>query len=177
MHIITGSLSDYEKVILYIKSENFNHFSYTPTQRKPINLILNGINSDYSSEEVIDEINSLNLDNVNIIKCVILKNKNSVASSSNIFLLSLSHGYDTKELVKIKYLFLQRVYFDKLKKHDGISQCHRCQRFGHSSANCAMEPRCVKCKENHLTINCNNIKTVNERTVDKTGNIINNKIF
>ncbi|GIX70693.1 hypothetical protein CEXT_183111, partial [Caerostris extrusa] len=36
----------------------------------------------------------------------------------------------------------------------GIAQCHRCQKFGHSSINCRLTARCVKCAQEHLTSEC-----------------------
>lgn len=33
-------------------------------------------------------------------------------------------------------------------------QCYRCQRFGHSSTNCGMTPRCVKCLLSHESGKC-----------------------
>lgn len=35
-----------------------------------------------------------------------------------------------------------------------VPQCYRCQRYGHTKNYCAMPPRCVKCKGNHLTNEC-----------------------
>jgi hypothetical protein len=57
-------------------------------------------------------------------------------------------------IFNIKYLGNQAIKWEKLKK-DGISQCTKCQRFGHSSANCNMLPRCVKCGKEHLAKECN----------------------
>ncbi|GBP70190.1 Nucleic-acid-binding protein from transposon X-element [Eumeta japonica] len=36
----------------------------------------------------------------------------------------------------------------------GPPQCHRCQAFGHSSANCHRPQRCVRCGEGHLAADC-----------------------
>ena len=45
----------------------------------------------------------------------------------------------------------------KWERHENrklITQCHRCQHFGHATSNCFREPRCVKCEEAHLTKDC-----------------------
>ncbi|GBP31082.1 Nucleic-acid-binding protein from mobile element jockey [Eumeta japonica] len=39
-------------------------------------------------------------------------------------------------------------------KRGGRGQCHRCQRYGHASANCHVQPRCVKCLVPHWTSEC-----------------------
>ncbi|XP_063988300.1 uncharacterized protein LOC135168239 [Diachasmimorpha longicaudata] len=35
-----------------------------------------------------------------------------------------------------------------------ITQCRRCQEWGHSTTNCVAKPLCLKCAENHLTREC-----------------------
>lgn len=40
------------------------------------------------------------------------------------------------------------------KRPTDAAQCHRCQRFGHGSANCYLNPQCVKCGNAHLTNEC-----------------------
>lgn len=42
--------------------------------------------------------------------------------------------------------------FNNKKKK--ITQCHKCQRFGHTARNCGHKYRCVKCIEDHLPGNC-----------------------
>ncbi|GBP71318.1 Nucleic-acid-binding protein from transposon X-element [Eumeta japonica] len=37
-------------------------------------------------------------------------------------------------------------------------QCHRCQRYGHASANCHVQSRCVKCFVLHWTSECSRSK-------------------
>lgn len=171
-HILTHSINDFDKIKTYIIENDKHHYSYTPKERKNINLIIRGINHTYTSDEVLHEIKELNLDNLNVIKCTEFKTRKSLDNDRklDLFLLTLSHGSDTKELVKVRYLLNQRVYFETINRSRDCTQCHRCQRFGHTANNCTMIPRCVKCRENHLTKDCTNIKTIKQTKVDpKTG--------
>ncbi|GBP37286.1 Nucleic-acid-binding protein from transposon X-element [Eumeta japonica] len=45
----------------------------------------------------------------------------------------------------------------------GPPQCHRCQIFGHSSANCHRPQRCVRCGEGYLAADCPRPRTKNPR--------------
>lgn len=174
-HINTQNIQDFDIVSEYIKNKELNHFTYTPPERKTINLLIKGINSSFTPQEIVDEINEIKLDNVNITKCAPFKNRNN--PDSNIFLLTLTNTSDIKQLVNIKYLLHQKIYFDKIRKSDGIIMCHRCQKIGHSAVNCSMQPRCVKCSENHLTNECNNVKKILEKKVDPlSGEIITTTI-
>jgi len=57
-------------------------------------------------------------------------------------------------LRKIRYLFYSRIYWDKFINTKKVLQCYCCQAFGHTSANCYKNPRCVKCAQSHLTSDC-----------------------
>ena len=43
-----------------------------------------------------------------------------------------------------------------------IPQCIRCQQYGHTKNYCNRNAACVKCAENHLTVNCPNIGKIKE---------------
>ncbi|GBP88724.1 Nucleic-acid-binding protein from transposon X-element [Eumeta japonica] len=43
------------------------------------------------------------------------------------------------------------------------SQCHRCQRYGHASANCYVQPRYVKCLVPHWTSECSRSKDLGDK--------------
>lgn len=76
-------------------------------------------------------------------------------------MLSLSYGCEIIQLIKIKYLLNQKVSFEKVAQYQDCVQRHRCQRFGHSNGNCSMKPRCLKCRESHLTTEYDNVKKIN----------------
>lgn len=62
------------------------------------------------------------------------------SSTTNVNVLNHSYRYLDGVVVK----------WETLRKSNGqITQCFNCQRWGHSSINCGLSPRCVKCSENH----------------------------
>jgi len=65
-----------------------------------------------------------------------------------IFVVQISQSSQINNLKKIKYLFHQLIYWDKLKRRDVI-QCKKCQRIGHTASNCNLPYRCVKCGDKH----------------------------
>lgn len=58
-----------------------------------------------------------------------------------------------RDIYKIKFVQNTRVKWELYAKKNKITQCNRCQQFGHSQANCNKEPKCVKCAGKH-TSNC-----------------------
>ncbi|KAJ0169953.1 hypothetical protein K1T71_014559 [Dendrolimus kikuchii] len=62
---------------------------------------------------------------------------------------ALSRLYSHTEL-----LYMPGVVIEGWRGVSGVAQCHRCQRFGHSSNNCHRAPKCVRCAEEHLSAEC-----------------------
>ena len=54
----------------------------------------------------------------------------------------------------IKYVLNVRVTWEKYRNTKKVTQCHRCQQFGHGSKNCCNAPRCMHCAAQHLTEDC-----------------------
>lgn len=61
------------------------------------------------------------------------------------------------------------VHFEHYKPRVfGPTLCRNCQEYGHSSSNCNLQPRCMRCSENHKSTECPHIdKTTNKIPEDK----------
>ena len=73
-------------------------------------------------------------------------------------LVSLPKQIDLKKVFKIKHLCSAIITWEPYINKKGVTQCHRCQKFGHGTKNCHLEPSCVKCGEVHLTEVCTKTK-------------------
>ncbi|CAH0562889.1 unnamed protein product [Brassicogethes aeneus] len=61
---------------------------------------------------------------------------------------------------EIKHLINTRVYWETRRQGRRVIQCHRCQGWGHATANCARAVRCMKCAKEHLTKTCTKSSTL-----------------
>ncbi|GFV51291.1 PRE_C2HC domain-containing protein [Trichonephila clavipes] len=64
---------------------------------------------------------------------------------------SNNNAQDIYKIKNVNYLTVEVVPF---RRRPGASQCFNCNYFNHSSKDCRMTPRCLKCGENHITKNC-----------------------
>lgn len=55
---------------------------------------------------------------------------------------------------KINRCFELVVRVEKQREKTMLGKCFRCQRWGHSQAQCRMDVRCVKCGDNHHAAEC-----------------------
>lgn len=129
---------------------NSSFYTYTFKAEKPITLLLKGLDNSYEKKEILDELCSLSIENVEFKKVTRFTTSKSRQEKRllPIFVVQLSPESEVNKLKKIKYLFHQIIYWEKLMRRETI-QCKKCQRIGHAAANCNLPYRCVKCDKKH----------------------------
>lgn len=161
--IYTFDINDYKKVCELLKKTETNYYTFTPKIEKKTTLILKGLSAEYDPTEVMEILKEHQTEKTKIEKVERLQTKRTIKENKTlpIYVVQLSPGAIHNEIFAIKALDHQMVRWENIKKRD-ITQCTRCQRFGHSASNCNMEFRCVKCGKSHQPGQCE-IKTDDPR--------------
>lgn len=165
--VYASSLEIFNSILKTFKENNYKFFTYTPKELKPRNLVLKGIAGDFSETDIKDEIDSLQLSNVNIIKVSKISFNRRLDTNDNKrshFLIQLTNDSNTQNITSVKSLLWQKIRWEPLRKNT-LFQCKNCQRIGHSSANCSLGFRCVKCSENHKPGHCELSNTNNDKNL------------
>ena len=76
----------------------------------------------------------------------------------NTFLLKVKQTGNWSQVWELTTLLGVRIEVGPYTPRNAISQCYRCQRFGHSSVRCNQPTRCVKCAGQHAARECNKTK-------------------
>lgn len=72
-----------------------------------------------------------------------------------IYQVTFEHDTEINNIMKIKFVCHVKATWRKYKNPKLLTQCYKCQEYGHGSSYCNNIPKCVKCAGNHLTKNCN----------------------
>ena len=59
----------------------------------------------------------------------------------------LNHSFHDIDDTEVKWEVMK-------KANKRVTQCYRCQKLGHTSANCGLPARCVKCSSAHVQSDC-----------------------
>lgn len=147
---------DYNNVLNKLKSCGVQLFTYTPKQDKTKTFVLKGLGHSDTTEDIkdalLEEISSTNY-KLNIAK---VSRFSSADNPKQIpfFIVQITQESSSSDLLKIKALLHRQITWEKLKKPE-VTQCYRCQRYGHVATQCNMSYRCVKCgKSDHLPGKC-----------------------
>ena len=118
--------------------------------------LLKSINVNFTPEEIHEELNKLETSEIQFVRVQHFSTKLSRSNNKvfPILLVKLSPDNQPTRLRSIKFVAYQTVHWEKLEKKTETTQCRRCQRLGHTAANCNMNFRCIKCKDNHPPSQC-----------------------
>lgn len=125
-------------------------------EKRSFKVVLKGLHSTTDISEIKEEIEAKNhkvLRINNILRTQHEKNTTTKIPTSSFF-VELEQNDTNKEIYKIQYLQHTCIRFEQPYKKRDITQCTKCQNFGHTKNYCYRQPRCVKCADNHLTVNC-----------------------
>lgn len=152
INIMINNLPLYNNVKDFLSKQKTEYYTYTPKESKLKSLVLKNLYGEFNNEEIEDEIKSLNIKDIEIIKITNIT-LGKADKKINTHLVQITSNSIEKQLTSIKFLFNQKIKWEPLYRN-GPFQCTRCQRFGHSRSNCALDFRCVKCSLSHTPGNC-----------------------
>lgn len=142
--IFTNSLTDFESIKTKL-SDAYEFFTYTPKMNKPKKLVLKGIDKSFTPDEIKSELTGLGLKVTNVQNMFHKGDKKKVL---DMFLVSVESVTNINAVIaskELKCICYHRVTWEKYRTLDNVTQCHRCQKFGHAAYNCNLKYRCVKC--------------------------------
>ena len=154
---------DRHKLMDTLKNNNVQYYTYTPKNENSHSLVLRGLDHSFSDTEIADALNALGF-NVNILSVGQLR---TVNAHSTLWSVTFSYDSDINSIFNLRYLLYHKISFETRRKSN-ITQCYRCQRFGHSSTICNLDPNCVRCAGQHLTQDCTLTK-INTTYIDNVG--------
>ncbi|GFX03167.1 nucleic-acid-binding protein from transposon X-element [Trichonephila clavipes] len=119
------------------------------TAERPIKVVIKGLPRNTNPEEIKQDLEILGYTPDRVNKLIGRKNKRPLP----IFLITLPRNLDNLKIFDLKTLNYLSI---RVEGYDGkgVTQCYTCKNFNHSSENCQLNPRCLKCGENHLTRDC-----------------------
>lgn len=154
--IYTTTTEDSENIQAGLKRQKLAFFTYTYKKNKIYHRVIKGLPT-IPTEDILAELEELG---AGAVRCCHLKQKRikQPPFTYPIYMVSFATAELAVKASEIKYLAYCKIKWDKYKNKKQITQCHRCQQFGHGSNNCNQAAKCVKCPGNHLTADCIKMK-------------------
>lgn len=133
-----------------LAENNLQFHTYTPAEEKTHGFVIRGLDSNPTPEEIQQDINETH-------KLVISKVFKMKTNFRPLFLVVTNKDINLTFLQQnIKFVCSTKIKWERHANTKLITQCRRCQEWGHATSNCFVTPRCAHCASEHWTHQCTN---------------------
>ncbi|GFS67100.1 uncharacterized protein TNCV_3416021 [Trichonephila clavipes] len=156
----------------YLKEIREEFYVIDPPDSRPLKVVIKGLPISTEIDEIQDDLTSQEFS----VEKVAQLTRSKTKAPLPIFMVELEKKSDSPDIFKVKKCCYLAVQIDAFNRRPGVSQCYNCNLFNHSSKNCFMRTRCLKCGESHRTNECPiKDKIQNPLCIDcnKTGHMAN----
>ncbi|GFS68819.1 uncharacterized protein TNCV_409061 [Trichonephila clavipes] len=144
---------DHDEITKYLKDKNLEFYTIEPPITRPLKLVIKGLPVDIDPEDIKKDLISKG---IKIVKTTQLKRFVS-KTPLPIYMIEIERDENVNDIFQVRSCLYMQIKIDPFKKGNRITQCFNCNFFHHATSNCNMKTRCLKCGENHRTVNYNDI--------------------
>ncbi|CAH2100757.1 unnamed protein product [Euphydryas editha] len=157
VRFLPGSIEEFRVVQRYLseamkQDSSISWFCYSPEADLPSKVAIRGLPFDTPPEEVLAALQELGFP-AERARCI----PPSKGRHGCTYFVQLAH-LRAEELTQLyavtELLSMPGLIVEAWRGNKAPPQCHRCQAFGHSSANCHRQQKCVRCAGEHLARDC-----------------------
>ncbi|GFY17288.1 nucleic-acid-binding protein from transposon X-element [Trichonephila clavipes] len=149
LKLYTDSAEERRLVVQLLKRLKFQFYTIKAKAERAIKVVIKGLPRTTNPEEIKQDLEMLGYTPEQVNQLIGRKTKRTLP----IFLITLPRNLDNLKIFDLKTLSYLSI---RVEGYDGkgVTQCYTCNNFNHSSENCHLNPRCLKCGENHITRDC-----------------------
>lgn len=162
--VIFNEINDFRKFRKYCEESNIEFHTYRDPSSKVLSVVIKDIPICYTEQDIIQELKRLEYPVTKVCR-LYDKARNPI----QIVAVDLVDNPKSKNIFNEDKLMYNIIRVQLRNKPNQPIQCKRCQRFGHTQANCHNVPRCVKCLENHHYSQCQKHEGVAPKCVNCKG--------
>lgn len=152
-HLIirTDGATNYNLVYNYLTTnEKINFHTYLPNQLKPYAIFIRHLHPSTTVEDIQASLIDMGHEVIRVSNIQHRITKRPLP----LFRADLKAAENNSDILKLDLLLHTRIKIELPKKKRSPPQCHDCQAYYHTSNFCHQSPRCVKCGDNHYTVDC-----------------------
>ncbi|GFR20788.1 nucleic-acid-binding protein from transposon X-element [Trichonephila clavata] len=173
--IIAATSDDHRGITNLLTDLKQEYYSIPPLSERPLKVVIKGL-------PATTDINDISTDLINqgfpVIKVAQLTQRQSKFPLP-IFMVEIrKHVPDAPDIFDLSKCCYLSVTVDSFRKRPGATQCYNCNYFHHSSVNCFLKTRCLKCSGEHRTGDCHiKEKIENPQCINckETGHLANSR--
>ncbi|GFT87319.1 uncharacterized protein TNCV_1447671 [Trichonephila clavipes] len=144
--LYTNTSIEYHKLLNLLDQHRYQYHVITPKDERPIKVVIKGLPGNTDINDITSDLIDQGFTETKVSQLIgrITKQKLPV------FMITLPRNIQNAKIFQLKTLGYPSIRIEGYEG-TGVTQCYKCNRFNHTSDNCRMNPRCLKCGEAHQT--------------------------
>lgn len=154
---LTSCRDDYDKLYTILQTENLQFYSHEPRETKLLQVVLKGLPAFVESDTLKTELELLDFQIEHVRQITVpCYDTDGIPTRRRIpiWILTLPNNEHSRTIYQLQDINNHIIKIESYRPRPHITQCHKCQGFGHTSRRCNLPTRCVKCGNNHLFAEC-----------------------
>lgn len=162
--IFTFSPDDYRKLIRVCTAAKIKYVNWQLDDEKELRFVVRNVSTKMSTESIEED---LKLRGYPVTKVTRITSR----EKGELPMVAINTIKNEKglEFYNIRHINNLQVKVEAKRKSPDHRQCYRCQRWGHVSYRCQLDPRCLKCGDKHQSYECSKAKIDNPRCANCQG--------
>lgn len=145
----------YRQIMKYLDSVQIPYFTYTPKKERFKSFVMHGLLKGTHHDKLVKDLQQYETNSLRIVRVIEYKDYPVRKHTRKLqpYIVQIDVKSSRRELFAIRNILNCCVYWEAFIRQK-VLQCHRCQRLGHTTVNCRLPYRCVKCGQSHFKKPC-----------------------
>ncbi|GFT51163.1 probable RNA-directed DNA polymerase from transposon X-element [Trichonephila clavipes] len=149
--IMASTTDEHREITNLLKSKGEEFYAVPALADRPLKVVIKGLPKSTATAEIKADLLEQGVPVMKVSQLTQRKSKFPLP----IFLVEVrKHVEGATDIYDVSKCCYMSVVLDTFKKRPGATQCYNCNFFNHSSVNCFIKPRCLKCSKEHRTGEC-----------------------
>lgn len=153
----TSCRADYDKLYNILQNEKLQFYSHEPRENKLLQVVLKRLPASVESAVVKEELEKLGYA-IEHVRQMTMPYHTPDGSTQRrpipIWVITLPNTEFSRTIYQLHDINNHLVTIEAYRPTPHVTQCHKCQGFGHTSKRCNLQTHCVKCGNDHLFVDC-----------------------
>ncbi|GFW06386.1 nucleic-acid-binding protein from transposon X-element [Trichonephila clavipes] len=149
--IMASTTDEHREITTLLKSKGEEFYVVPALADRPLKVVIKGLPKSTDTAEIKADLLEQGVPVMKVSQLTQRKSKFPLP----IFLVEVrKHVEGATDIYDVSKCCYMSIVLDTFRKRPGATQCYNCNLFNHSSVNCFIKPRCLKCSKEHRTGEC-----------------------
>ncbi|GFV24088.1 nucleic-acid-binding protein from transposon X-element [Trichonephila clavipes] len=150
LKILASTADEHREITAFLKEKGEEFHAIDPIEVRPQKIVIKGLPISTDINAIRDDLTERGFNVIKVAQLTRSKSKFKLP----IFLVELKKLPGSPDIFQLETCCFLSVKIDSFNRRPGATQCYNCNLFHHSSSNCNIKTRCLKCGEPHKTGDC-----------------------